>query len=474
VTSTIEIPIWLAVVAGVLALWAALARLLVPSVRWFLRRRIERALEEVNPRLQIRLQPFKFTQRKALIERLVYDRTVMEAADAYAAAEDMPREVAQEKVERYARETVPSFNAYAYFRWGYGLARRIARALYRVRLGSVDEAALKEIPGDASVVFVMNHRSNMDYILVSYLAMERTALSYAVGEWARIWPLEQLIRSMGAFFVRRKSRNDLYRVVLARYVHIATREGVTQAVYPEGGLSRDGSLGPPRLGLIDYMLRGFDPDDHADVVFVPVGINYDRVLEDRTLLRDGDPNTERRSPLAALGTTLKFWWQQLWLRLRGGWFSFGYACVNFGRPMSAREFFTERGVDPRRLERTERFERVGELADELMGRVASIVPVLPVSLVCEVILGDVDRAWTELELKAAVQARLVDLEAAGAAVYIPHENRDYAVEVGLRMLVLRHIMSLSDGEYSANEDDLELLRYYANAISHWAASEGGG
>ncbi len=184
-------------------------------------------------------------------------------------------------------------------------------------------------------------------------------------------------------------------------------------MYPEGGLSRDGSLGPARLGLLDYMLRGFDPDDHADVVFVPVGINYDRVLEDRTLLREGDATAERRSPLAALVTTLEFWWHQLWLRLRGGWFSFGYACVNFGRPLSAREFFDERGVDPRRLDRETRFERVGELADELMGRVASIIPVLPVSLVCEVLLGDLERTWTELELKAAVQARLVELRSRG-------------------------------------------------------------
>ncbi|NNL66586.1 MAG: hypothetical protein HKP30_10110 [Myxococcales bacterium] len=111
---------------------------------------------------------------------------------------------------------------------------------------------------------------------------------------------------------------------------------------------------------------------------------------------------------------------------------------------------------------------MGELADELMDRVARIVPVLPVSLVCEVLLGDVERAWTELELKAAVQARLVELEAAGAAVYIPHENRGYAVEVGLRMLVLRHIVTSSDGVYSANGDDLSLVRYYANAIAHWA------
>ena len=57
------------------------------------------------------------------------------------------------------------------------------------------------------MVFVVNHRSNMDYVLVAYLAAERTALSYAVGEWAQVWPLQTLIRSMGAYFIRRNSKD---------------------------------------------------------------------------------------------------------------------------------------------------------------------------------------------------------------------------------------------------------------------------
>lgn len=464
VTSTIEIPLWLAIVAGLLALWAALSRVLVPSVRWFLRRRIERVLEEFNPGLQIRLQPFKFTKRQTLIDRLVFDRAVMETADRLAVEWQMPRDVVQAKVARYAKEIVPSFNAYAYFRWGYALARRVARALYRVRLGSVDEEALKAIPPNATVVFVMNHRSNMDYILVSYLAMERTALSYAVGEWARIWPLDQLIRSMGAYFVRRKSRNELYRQVLARYVDIATREGVTQAIYPEGGLSRDGKLGPPRLGLLDYMLRGFDPEDHTDVVFVPVGINYDRVLEDRSLLIDGDPEAQGKKGLAALWTTCAFWNRQFWLQVRGHWHRFGYACVNFGLPLSAGEFFRERGEDPRRLDRAARFAAVGALAEELMTRVGGIIPVLPVSLVATVLVSAPERTWSELELEAAVQELLERREAALAPVYVPRANRAYAIEVGLRMLVLRRVLELSDGLYRVRRADLPLLEYYANAI----------
>src|ERR1700680_2591545 len=70
---------------------------------------------------------------------------------------------------------------------------------------------------------------------------------------------------------------------------MATAAGVTQAVYPEGGLTRDGRLRPPKLGLLGYMLRTFDPAGERDLVFIPVVINYDRTLEDRTLLLDAAP-----------------------------------------------------------------------------------------------------------------------------------------------------------------------------------------
>ena len=137
------------------------------------------------------------------------DAKTQEAAQAFADARGMPREVALDQVQRYAREIVPAFNAYVYFRIGYWIGKRVSQALYRVRIGFTDDAGLNAIPEEATVVFVMNHRSNMDYIVASYLAAERAALSYAVGEWARIWPLQQLVKAMGAFFVRRNSGSAL-------------------------------------------------------------------------------------------------------------------------------------------------------------------------------------------------------------------------------------------------------------------------
>ena len=232
-SETITLPLWLFVFLIVTAILLLLDRILWPGVRWYLRRRVNRLIAEVNSRLDIEIRPFQRTRKQALVDQLVYDEKVVEAMHQYSAEKQLPPELVQKKVIRYAREIAPSFNAYLYFRLGYWFAKGIGRMLYRVRVAIQDEDRLRDISPDSCVVFVMNHRSNMDYVLVSFLVAERTALSYAVGEWARIWPLQSLIKSMGAFFVRRNSRNPLYRRVLERYVHLATRAGVLNVQHVE-------------------------------------------------------------------------------------------------------------------------------------------------------------------------------------------------------------------------------------------------
>jgi glycerol-3-phosphate O-acyltransferase len=367
------------------------------------------------------------------------------------------------------REIVPSFNAYLYFRVGYTLARAIAHLLYRVRIGFADEAALQRIAPRSTLVFVINHRSNMDYILVSFLAAERVTLSYAVGEWARVWGLQQLIRAMGAFFVRRNSGDPLYRVVLSRYVQMATEGGVTQAVFPEGGLTIDGKLRTPRFGLLDYMLKGFDEregEGRRDLVFLPVGLNYDRVLEDRTQLLKLHPDMPRPGRWRAVRESLAFVGSQLWLAASGRWHRFGYACVNFGSPVSMRDWCGRHGLRFPDLADADRKREVTRIAEHLMAQIGQIVPVLPVSLVASLFVAAPQKRWTELELKAAMLERLAQLQSHGAHQYIPRQDQDYAFSVGLRMLVLRRIVVEHAGLYTVADDADEIIGYYANAIVH--------
>jgi len=443
-----------------LAVWAFYEHVLVPALRWMVTHPANRVIDDVSSRLRIGIRPFQRTKRQALVHRLVTDPKVQQAAERYALDRKVSLSRVMQRVERYAREIVPAFNAYAYFRIGYWFGRAIARTLYRVRLGYIDSEGIARIDGDATVVLVMNHRSNMDYILAGFMAADQAALSYAVGEWARIWPLSAVIRAMGAYFVRRDSGDDLYRRVLERYIVMATEAGVPQAVFPEGGLSRDGRMRAPRLGVLDYMMRGFRVESDRDLVFVPLGINYDRVLEDRTLLSSAEDK------VGALRGTLGFVWQNVRLVAQSRWRRFGYACVNFGAPFSMREYCRSSGVDFQRLTGEERRRAMADLGTALMNSVGRVVPVVPVALMATVFVRNAERALSELDLKAQAARLIAALEAKGAHLYVPRGDRDYALAVGLRMLRLRNLVEEREGLYQIRLGEKALVEYYANSIAH--------
>lgn len=442
---TIELPLWLLVLIVVFATVTFASHFLFPSVRWFFRRRAERVVARLNERLERPIQPFKLAERHDMIQRLIYDPQVSEAIVEHAAEEGVPEAVAFERARRYAREIVPSFSASLYFGFAIRLAKWLSRALYTVHLDHRHDEAFHKIDPEATVVFIMNHRSNMDYVLITYLVADRSALSYAVGEWARVWPLSRLIRAMGAFFIRRRSRNALYRKVLARYVQLATKAGVTQAIFPEGGLSTDGAVGPPKLGLLSYILDDYDPGAR-DVVFVPVGLNYDRVLEDRVLTEAAARGTRkfRASILGAVGFALRY----VWRRMRGTAVRFGHAGVGLGEPLSLREMGPLEGKD-----------LVTGVGRALRKRVQDTVPPLPVPLVAYAIQAH-DGPITEAALIDALTPLVERL---------PHPSMTHAGDVvqgALAHLRSRRILMEGPEGFAIAEDGRALIAFYARSVAH--------
>ncbi len=438
---TVAVPVWL---LGLILGFAGVSfatHFLFPSVRWFFRRRAEKALGRLNARLDRKIDLFKLAERSDMVARLAYDQRVVEAAMAHAADTGVPGEVAFEEARRYAREIVPGFSATVYFGFGTRAAKWLSRLLFRVRVGKVDQA-LRQIDPKATVIFVMNHRSNMDYVLVTWLVADRSAVSYAVGEWARVWPLSALIRSMGAYFIRRGERNALYRKVLARYVQMATEEGTTQAIFPEGGLSLNGRVGPAKLGLLSYIVEGWKPGER-EVVFVPVGLAYDRVLEDRVLVEAAEAGTRRfrnlpfRTALHAV--------RYLWARFRGRTKGFGTAAAGFGAPVSLRDHLAAGAT-------------VEALGERLMAAIAAVVPVLPVPLVAKA-LGD--GAASREELLARIEALVARLAAAGAVLKLPPQGLGAALEEGLTPLIRRGLVTEALQPVATEG---KLLRFYAASV----------
>ncbi|MGJ8628597.1 MAG: 1-acyl-sn-glycerol-3-phosphate acyltransferase [Sulfitobacter sp.] len=446
-THTVHLPLWLFILIVLFAAVTALSHFLLPSVRWFFRRRLERAVKHINTRLARPIEPFKLARRHDMIQRLIYDPEVTREIVNYAREHGVPENVAFQKARSYAREIVPSFSAFAYFSFGIRLAKLLANSVYRIETADTNDATFDAIPKDATVIFIMNHRSNMDYVLVTYLAARASALSYAVGEWARVWPLSRLIKSMGAYFIRRRSRGALYRKVLARYVHMATAGGVTQAIYPEGGLSLNGLLQPPKMGLLAYVIEGFDPEAERDVVFVPVAINYDRVLEDRVLIA-ADARGDRRFG-ARITVVVGFILRKFWERLRGKDTRFGTAAVAFGTPLSLRDA----GADT----------KVEALSVTLMDRISDAMPVMTVPLIAQVLL----------EFKAVSPEQLADA-VGGLLRQMPTKNRvpqlgtlEAELDRALAGLESRGVVAKAEGGWQINEGQEPLLRFYANSIQQF-------
>ena len=448
----IEMPLWLLILILAFAAVTFASHFLFPSVRWFFRRRMERVVAKLNERLERPIEPFKLLRRQDTIQRLVYDPSVVEAVAEHAAETGGREDVSFELARKYAREIVPSFSASAYFGFAIRAAKVLSRAFYRVRLGHFDEAAISAIGSDATVIFVMNHRSNMDYVLVTYLAAERSALSYAAGEWARVWPLSRLVRAMGAYFIRRKSRNALYRRVLARYVQMATRNGVAQAVFPEGGLSLNGEVGAPKLGLLNYIVSDYKPGQNRDVAFVPVAINYDRVLEDRVLVAAAGL-TERKFRFRWRDAA-RYFVKHLFQRLTGRFLRYGYAAVSFGAPLSLAEYSKGRKGDLTK-----------EIGVELMSRIRSIVPVLPIPVISTCLLQAKDPVSRD-QLKQCGVDMIAGLRTTGAHVEIFDEDMNTEMENAINHLLMRQLIHEDETGIHKGDDDNALLHYYAASIGH--------
>jgi glycerol-3-phosphate O-acyltransferase len=379
----------------------------------------------------------------------------------------MSEQAVRRQVRKYLDEIIPHFNVLSYYKIGYNVAKVVVNLLYKTSVDYQDEPALAQIPKRDVVVYLMNHRSNADYVVVAYVLARGVQVSYAVGEWARAWPLEYVFKSFGAYFIRRKFREPLYHTVLERYVQLITRNGVTQGIFPEGGLTRDGKLRPAKLGLLDYICRTLtDPSFDRDIWFVPVALNYDRVLEDRSLIRELVAQGDRPSRLAQLGTVASYLINNTARLLTGRLKRYRRVAVNFGTPLSVRAWLATAPADVLTLPKEARLAHLERLAREMMTRIGAIIPVTPVPLAAAALLSfdqTVIAKEALLERMDQLRDRLKDVNGKvvrGGARIAEVWDRAW------RMLRMRRLVVVDGQSLVILPKGRPLLEYYANSIAH--------
>ncbi len=283
----------------------------------------------------------------------------------------------------------------------------------------VDEpglARLRERAKDGTLILLPSHKSHVDYIILTrvFYHARMPAPVIAAGDNLNFFPLGALLRRGGAFFIRRSFKGDrLYGAVVDAYMRRLIKDGVSIELFLEGGRSRTGKLLPPKLGLLSMMVEAALGSDKK-VYFCPISIGYERIVEEKSYVREltgGEKRTEDvRGLLRALETVVG---------------RYGRLNVQFGEPLTLEGVVAELGpareaAEPsgQALTPARRRATVTRLGHRVMNEINRITAVTPGALVALALLSHGRRGIADPDL-LALCARLVQLLTRAGARFTP-------------------------------------------------------
>jgi len=326
-----------------------------------------------------------------IIEETLRDRTLRKALDAYAAESGRPPESALRYARRNLRAIIskPSPTVLAI------VTPMLNWVFNRIYDGiEVDEAGLNRALKAASrapLVLCPSHKSHVDYLVLSWILWTR---GYAVplvaaGANLSFWPLGPFLRRCGAFFLRRSFKDDkVYAATFRAYVKKLVHDGVHQEFFPEGGRSRTGKLLTPKLGMFTWQVEAVLEGARNDLLFVPVSIDYEKVVESRSYSKELAGGEKKPEDLKALLSTPKV------LASR-----YGRIHLTFDEPLSLVELMKSRGLTPGQPVTDEQKKGlVRALGNRVMYGISKVSTVTPHALVSAALLAHRRRGMSQREL----------------------------------------------------------------------------
>ena len=355
----------------------------------------------------------------------------------------------------------------------------------------VDEEGLSRIQrvaGEVPIVLCPSHKSYVDFLVLSWLFSERgmPPPHIAAGINLAFWPFGFIARHAGAFFIRRALKgNRVYTATLRAYVKQLLRDRFPQEFYPEGGRSRSGKLLFPKTGLFSMEVDAWLEEAAPDVLFVPVAVDYERLVEGRSYARELAGGDKEKENLGGLLQARKV------LRRR-----YGRITVQFEEPISLRAFALERlGEGARSLTLDEvmpspdapanafpaqaggvKRELVQALANRVAFGINRAITMTPVGLVAAALLAHLRRGLSAEEVARRIEVlREVAMESGArfsrGLARAPCDPREAGpvAEAMARLIddgLLKVEQAAGQTIYQVVEERRPLLDYHKNAVIH--------
>ena len=404
------------------------------------------------------------SHRRNLVKGLVHAPQVRQAVGEEAEREKISIEKAEARALRYGNEIASDY-AYTAVRFLEVVLSWFWNRIYDgLRVNHIEP--LQEAVRGYAVVYVPCHRSHIDYLLLSYLLFRNglTPPHIAAGINLDMPVVGSLLRRGGAFFMRRSFKgNPLYTTVFNEYLHNLFSRGFPVEYFVEGGRSRTGRMLQPKTGMLALTLRSYLRSSRLPILFVPVYIGYERVLEGRTYLGELRGAAKKKESIFDIFKVIGA------LRQR-----FGQVWVNFGEPLRLNEFLDQQQPGWRQQRYAPDFrpdwlnDATNQLAERIAQRLNEAAAVNPVNLVALAMLSTSRQALDQQSL-----ARVLDLYQAllRAVPYSPHttlpEGDGHALIAYVKQLDLLAEQKDALGNILyLDEQNAVLMTYYRNNVMH--------
>jgi glycerol-3-phosphate O-acyltransferase len=352
------------------------------------------------------------------------------------------------------------------------MAHVLARVLNRLYEGIVFQHAetLQQVVEGNEVIYVPCHRSTMDDLLLPYVIYHQgfAVPHIAAGLNLNLPIVGRLLRKGGAFFIRRSFRgNALYTVVFMNYLAAMMARGHSIEYFIEGGRSRTGRLLSPMTGMLAMTVRSYLREPRRPIVFVPVYIGYERILEGSTYIGELSGKPKKKESIGGLLRTLGRIFRQ----------RFGRAYVNLGQPIHL-DALLERhapGWRDRGFDDQERSAWVGALVDELaptiMRHINAAATVTPINLLALILLATPRQAMLESDLLRQIETLVAVLRAIpyDPRVTIVYETAVDTVKYGLARRVITREQHRGGDVVRMTPEHAVLATYYRNNVLHLLA-----
>ena len=330
---------------------------------------------------------------------------------------------------------------------------------------------LKQVAPGHEVVYVPCHRSHMDYLLLSYLLYNRGIVPphIVAGVNLNMPVIGPILRRGGAFFIRRSIRgNALYAAVLGEYVSQLVGEGFSLEYFIEGGRSRTGRLLAPKGGMIVMTIKAFLRAPRRPVVFQPVYIGYEKLIEGKSYLDEltGQPKEK----------------ETIWALLKAGAGilrqHYGKVAVNFGEPIFLDRVLAEHAPDwkQRNADPDDKPTwingAVEDIAQKIQVNINRAADVNPVNLLALALLATPKHAMSEADLLAqlALSKKLLAALPYSDRVTVTELDPAAIVAYGEKIGVLTRTVHPLGDVMSVEGETAVLQSYFRNNVLHLFAA----